>query len=52
MVRFGTEVGTMCGEDSWKNGDESSGKEKVSKEGGSESDRSKVSDEFDCVKLG
>lgn len=52
MVRFGTEVGTVCGEDSWKTGDETSGKEKVSKEGGRESDRSKVSEEFDCVKLG
>jgi hypothetical protein len=52
MVKFGTEVWTVCGEDSRKTGDETSGKEKVSKEGGSESDLSKVSDEFDCVKLG
>jgi hypothetical protein len=52
MVRFGTEVWTMCGEYSRKTGDETSGKEKVSKEGGSERDLSKVSDEFDCVKLG
>jgi hypothetical protein len=52
MVRFGTEVWTVCGEDSRKTGDETSGNEKVSKEGGSESDLSKVSDEFDCVKLG
>jgi hypothetical protein len=34
MVRFGLEVGTVFGEDSWKIGDETSGKEKVSKEGG------------------
>jgi hypothetical protein len=33
MVRFGIEVGTVCGEDSWKTGDETLGKEKVSKEG-------------------
>jgi hypothetical protein len=34
-----------------KIGDDTSGKENVSKEGGKESDRSKVSEEFDFVKL-
>jgi hypothetical protein len=33
-------------------GDDTSGKENVSKEGGSESDRSIVSKEFDFVKSG
>jgi hypothetical protein len=51
MVRFGLEGGLVFGEDSWKIGDETSGKEKVSKEGGNESDRSKDSEEFDFVKL-
>ena len=41
---------TVCGGDSVKTGDDTSGKENVSKEGGSESDRSKVSEEFDFVK--
>ena len=51
MVRFGFEVGTVFGEDSWKIGDENSGKENESKEEGNKSDRSKDSEEFDFVKL-
>jgi hypothetical protein len=51
MVKFGLEFGTVFGEDSWKIGDETSGKENESKEGGKESDRSKDSEEFDFVKL-
>jgi len=51
MVRIGLEGGLIIGEDSWKIGDETSGKEKESKEGGKESERSKDSEEFDLVKL-
>ena len=43
---------TVCGGDSVKTGDDTLGKENVSKEGGSESDRSIVSEEFDFVKSG
>jgi hypothetical protein len=44
-------LGLEFGEDSWKIGDETSGKENESNEGGKESDRSKDSEELDFVKL-
>jgi hypothetical protein len=50
MVRFGLEGGLVFGEDSGTIGDDTSGKGKLSKEGGSESDRSIVSEESDFVK--
>jgi hypothetical protein len=52
MVRFRTKVRTVWGEYSQKNGEETSGNEKVSNEGGSESDLSRVSDGCDCVNSG
>jgi hypothetical protein len=50
MFRFGLEGGLVLGEDSWTIGDETSGKEKESKEGGNESDRSKDAEEFEFTK--
>jgi hypothetical protein len=51
MFRFGLRGGLVLGEESWAIGDETSGKEKESKEGGNESDRSKDADEFKFMKL-
>jgi hypothetical protein len=51
MVRFGLEGGLVFGEDPWTIGDETSGKENESKEGGNESDRSKDAEELEFMKL-
>jgi hypothetical protein len=51
MVRFGLEGGLVFGEGPWTIGDETSGKEDESKEGGNESDRSKDPEELEFIKL-